>query len=95
MVDVFAAPDSVQNFNFLIQAIRWDQDRNWLADNLFGRIPEKALRCLVPGGNRTVEVFPEIAVSLDSTIAVDGTMGFSQPVPDIPSLEQFSLLRAD
>src|SRR6516162_1930200 len=57
VVDAFAVADSVQNFNFLIQAIRWDQDCNWLADNLFGRIPEKALRCLVPGSNRTVEVF--------------------------------------
>jgi hypothetical protein len=28
MVDAFAAPDSIENFNFLIQTTRWDQDCN-------------------------------------------------------------------
>ena len=60
---VFAAPDSLQNFSFLNQAIRRDQDCDRLADSLVGQIAEQTLCCLIPGDNHTVESFADDGIT--------------------------------
>jgi hypothetical protein len=56
-LDALAPADAFDDFKFLITAVMWNQDRDRLADKLFGGIAKQALRSGVRSGDNTIEVF--------------------------------------
>src|SRR5262245_52918723 len=55
VIDVLAAPDTRQDFRFLIRAVGRNQDGDRPADRLFGGIAEQALRAAIPARDDAVE----------------------------------------
>ena len=55
MIDALAGLDAGQNGWFLVEAIRWNDDRDWLSDGLIRRIAEKTLGAFIPGRDDAVE----------------------------------------
>ena len=68
MFDPLASPDAGQNCAFLVAPVFRNDDRDRLANRLFGREAEDKLCPLVPTCNDPVEVLLMIASSLDSTM---------------------------
>src|SRR5438093_3403653 len=48
MVHPFAALKALKNPGLLVDLVRRDQNRHWLADYVFGGIPKHSLRTFVP-----------------------------------------------
>src|ERR1700733_5569187 len=59
MIDAFTTPDTFQDAALLLQTVLRNQDRDRLADNLFGEVAEQALRAPVPGDDHTVEILAD------------------------------------
>src|SRR5262245_33311054 len=62
MVNLFAAPDALQNPRLLVRAVRRYQNHDGLADDLFGRIPEQLLRAFVPTPDDAVQILADDGV---------------------------------
>ena len=57
MFDALAAPNTFENPLLLIMPVGRDQDRDGLADDLFGKVAENPLRTLVPACDGAIKVY--------------------------------------
>src|SRR6266849_7230238 len=55
MVDALATANASEDYGFLIEPLRWNEDRNRLADHFFGRVAEQSPRAVVPARDDAVE----------------------------------------
>lgn len=55
VIDALAGLDAGENGGFLVEAIRWNDDRDGAADSLVCHITEKTLSALVPGRDDSVK----------------------------------------
>src|ERR1700746_2386510 len=55
-LDAVAAPDACKKFGCLVEAVRWNQGRARLPDDLFRGIAVELLGSTVPTGDDTIEV---------------------------------------
>src|SRR5579872_170810 len=62
MLDRLATPDTLKNADLFMLAVRWNKNRNRLADDLFGNIAEQTLGPFIPRLNDAVEVLADDGV---------------------------------
>jgi hypothetical protein len=56
MIDPLSSPDTGQNHAFFVKPVWWNNYSDGLANRLFRRVVEEALRTLIPTGDDAVQV---------------------------------------
>ena len=59
MVDMLAAPNTTEDFRFLIEPVRWDQHLHGLTNRLARRVPENSLGTRIPTFDYALEIFAD------------------------------------